>query len=272
MGKKQKGSNNKNGAKKYKVFELNSKEAYARYLNFLIRGVYINLNKYKRYLQELREFIYSYGEFEGDELVRIKKIPYEEFEKIDDMIHNVAMNLIKDIGDSSGSSCSYFKFRTLIEKNKLKIEVVELSEEVKEALKDVNILRNWMFHNPESLINADIEIYKASFPKELRDYIKVGLNANPIHSYTYEYVSKEFAISLLMHTEKRSVLFDKVYKAMVKDYEILIGEKLIIKEERVPVRELKGHDAQVVQLSMAIQKSQYKGDEAQLENAISIVK
>ena len=59
---------------------------------------------------------------------------------------------------------------------------------------------------------------------------------------------------------------------MVKDYEMLIGEKLIIKEERIPVREFKGHDAQVVQLSMAIQKSQYKGDETQLESAISIVK
>lgn len=259
-------------SKALKVFSLDSKEKFTRYLNALIHEVYIQLKKYEQYKEELSVIIMAHIDFdENNKIVDYRDIDSNVYESIDDKLHNISMNLIKKIGDCSNGSYSYFKYRKLIEKNKLSLSYSKLSDEVRDYLKEINDLRNWMFHNPESILNADLEMYKANIPKEFRDYIQVKLIENPIKVVSYELYSLKWAISLELHHEKRLDMFQKIFNSMKKDYELLIGERLIIQENRAYKRELLDYSSEVVQLSMAIQKKKYKGDEKQLKNVFKIL-
>lgn len=255
-----------------KVFKLDNKENFTRCLNALIHDVYIELQKYEIYLQELSNIILQHIDFnEKNEVISYRDIDSNLYESINDKLHNISMNLVNKIGDCTNGSYSYFKYRQLIKKNKLSLSYSQLSDEVEKYLREINELRNWMFHNPESMLNADLEMYKGNIPKELRKYVKIQLIANPIIVNSYNLYSLKWAISLEMHTEKRLDMFTEIFKSMKEDYELLIGEKLIIQENTLYKREFLDYSSKVVQLSMAIQKKKYRGNEEQLNNVFKIL-
>jgi hypothetical protein len=155
--------NNTQKTKNYKRFSLDSRIKFMKYLNRLICQVYPKLDRYKKYKKEMEEITYSHIEF--DENYKIKSttnITAYEYESINDKIHNISMELVKFIGDRANDSASYLKFREMIEKNTIGVPFNKLSDEINEHLKEINNLRNWMFHNPESLYVSEEEYTKAS--------------------------------------------------------------------------------------------------------------
>lgn len=271
MGKEEKNVSMQNGNEpkttNYKRFSLDTRVKFMKYLNRLICQVYRQLDKYKRYEKELEEMIYSHTEF--DENYKIKSttnILAYEYESIDDKIHNVSMELIKIIGDNTNDSASYFKFRKMIEKNKIDVPFDELSDEIKCYLKDINDLRNWMFHNPESLYVSEEEYTKASIPHHLRPFVTISFRSSPIIIQCAEEYNINMAVSLMSHSQKRIEMFEKIYETMIIDYEKILGKKVDIQLKKEKLISLGDDATDIIQLSYAIQKKKYKGREEDIKN------
>ncbi|AQR93101.1 hypothetical protein [Clostridium saccharoperbutylacetonicum] len=253
--------------KNYKRFSLDSRLQFIKYLNKLICQVLRQLDKYKKYEQELEDIINEHILLDKDDnLVSAKNINAYEYESIDAKLHNVSMELVKIIGDNTNDSASYLKFRRMLEKNTIELPFNQLSEEIQSYLKDVNDLRNWMFHNPESLYVSEEEYAKASIPADFRPYVTMSFRSSPIIILSPEEYSIEMAFSLLKHSTKRIEVFDKILANMVNDYELILGKRLDIQYKKIPLRTLDDDSTDIVQLSYAIQKKKYKGREEDIKN------
>jgi hypothetical protein len=238
-----------------------------KYLNRLICQVYRQLDKYIKYEKELEDIIYSHTEFnENNTIKATTNISAYEYESIDDKIHNVSMELVKLIGDNTNDSASYFKFRKMLEKNTINLPFNILSDEINVYLKNINDLRNWMFHNPESLYVSEEEYARASIPDYLRPYTTMSFRSSPIIiSYADEY-NINMAVSLMLHSQKRIDMFKKIYENMINDYEKMLGQKVDIQFKKEALISLGDDTTDIVQLSYAIQKKKYRGNEDDIKN------
>ena len=150
-----------------------------------------------------------------------------------------------------------------------------MDEELKQLLNELLDVRNWTFHNPQSLMVAAKEVVEKNIPEELREIVQCTPQINPVlirKVVSYELV---FLGSLVIHTERRIKQFQSILASMKDDYQemfdsvepksftLLPGTDLTKVQyiERPVVSRLDDLSSDTSQISMAIQKSKYDGSE-----------
>lgn len=250
--------------KQYKQYSINDAEHACSALSSLIVPVEVNLEKYKEYYQEAIELLINSEE---------DVIPAKEYENVYDKILHRQHELLKFIADYQSSSFSYINLRgVLIKGGYLKDE---LDEEKRTLLKEFLDIRNWTFHNPQSLLVARDEVAEKKIPEELKEFVKIVPQINPIIIKDIVGYTVEKLASFIYHLERRIQQFEMILSCMKKDYQELF-DSLEIKPMIVSpgvdmfkvqycrqkvVSEIDDMDSDIAQISMAIQKSKYDGSD-----------
>lgn len=264
-------SKNKSNKKKYKHYPILTLEDGLVALGYLIVSVSVNLRKYKKYNKELQELLEKYLPFVDENGDSDVLIPADEYESINDRLLYCQREIIKFTADHQKDSFSYMDFRKTLKNNGYLSE--GLSENVSDVLSELLDVRNWTFHNPQSLMVANLEVAQKNIPAELKSYVKVNPHINPViipHVINYEI---KMLCSLSLHVDRRIKQFDLVLQSMKDDYEkmyqkspnkpvYLVGPKdtsHAIFMERKSTGRYRDESTDVVQISMAIHKSKYDG-------------
>lgn len=247
---------------KYKQFRITCIEDDCLALGSLITGVSVNLDKYKEYASEAENLF-----------IRVDKkyIHAKEYDDINDKLLYRQHEILKLMADSQSCSFSYKDFRKLLEKNKYVTSM--LTQEVADILSELLDVRNWTFHNPQSLMVAAKEAAEKSIPDELKGIVQVMPQLNPVLIQKISQYEMIMLVSLILHTEKRIEQFEKVLAGMKADYQEMYnsirGKSYLVTlqgfSEAVQYVELSrtaglsDHSSDIAQISMAIQKSKYDG-------------
>lgn len=202
-----------------KEFKFNDKADYIFYLAELITDCYQKTDRLKIYRQEIEQIILSNP--------NAKIIQTELYESISDKVNRLFQYIFNLLGDESKKAVSFRKFRKRLykDKNKLNIELEELSQNELKILGEFNTLRNWGLHIPESLF-----IQKKEFFKMDSQFIETNKMIIPIP--TYEYFEIQFLTE--MKREIREVIDSSmiILERMKNDYSVLIGEPFKIEYEQ----------------------------------------
>lgn len=274
-------SKKKKPQKNYKQYPIYKLEEGMLVLSSLISGVAVNLKKYKIYGEEVSALIKKYEQLTNESEEDIL-IPADEYDSINDKLLYRQREILKYIADCQKSSFSYLSFRKILVKNKL--ISTQLDEKISVLLNDFLDIRNWTFHNPQSMMVATSEVAERSIPREWKGLINVIPQINPIiisHVSGYDFL---MLLSLSWHNKKRSEQFELVLNQMKADYEEMYNQlehkpiclnkaidtsKVVYYETQNPIRFV-STTTDVSQISMAIQKSKYDGsDEKYNEWAIN---
>ena len=246
----------------FKQFCISCAEDACLALGMLISGVSVNLDKYKEYASEAESLLESIQE---------EYVPAKEYDGVNDKLLYRQREILKFTADHQSSSFSYIDLRKILEKSKYISS--PLSEEVAVILSELLDVRNWTFHNPQSLMVAAKEAAKKDIPDELKGLAQVTPQLNPViirKTNRYELI---MLASLTIHAKKRIEQFEKVLKSMKADYQEIydsIENKPFLMtahglSDRVQYLELNGtsglsdYHSDIAQISMAIQKSRYDG-------------
>lgn len=254
----------KESKKKYKQFTIESIEDACGVLASLITEVSVNMDKYVEYTEEAISLL----ENEDDDYVD-EKAYYD----INDKLLFRQREILKVVADCQTNSFSYKQFRKLLQKKNYITGV--LDEEIEKILSEFLDVRNWTFHNPQSLAVAKKEVAEKNIPDWLKGNIKIIPQLNPVYIGKVEKVEIIVLASLVLHAQKRIEQFNMILQSMKQDYQKLydsITPKQMLLEngnwtsevqyiEFKNIGKLKSYESDVTQISMAIQKSKYDGSD-----------
>lgn len=200
-------------------------------------------------------------------------IPADEYDNINDKLLFRQREILKYVSDCQKSSFSYMDLRKHLAKNKHLSSA--LDDNISTILNKFLDVRNWTFHNPQSMLVATSEVSKKRIPNEIKEFVKIQPQLNPLvisHTANYDIL---MLISLLLHVEKRTKQFEVILEKMKKDYNemyqkidnkpILIfglpnSQNVVFHEEFITHR-YDDFSNDISQVSMAIQKSKYDGSD-----------
>lgn len=269
-------------SKNLKQFPLEEKEDFLFVLEDLYLGICSNLKRYKRYNNELLDVICENVETKDNKIISKKTVPIDTFNDLNDKIQNVSKNLICYTADDSSDSMSYRMFRRIfLKKNKFNIKLNN-DPKLDEIFKELLNLRNWIFHNPQSLLVSKKEVFEKERDKQIEDYLKqfpesLRPHLTPIKDLSLISVcfdkdcTVDFLFSLHLQTSKRIETFETVLKKMEKDYSLILGKEVtVIENNSNRTLDLQDSLLAVANLSMAIQNRKYKGDDDNLYNEITL--
>lgn len=206
-----------------KEFKFNDHTDYIFYLAELITDCYQKTDRLKKYEQEIEQLILTNP--------NAKFIQTELYETLSDKVNRLFQYISNLLGDESKKAVSYRKFRKKLykEKNKLNINLQELTQNESKILGNFNTMRNWSLHIPESLFVQKKDFFKM-------DSVYIDLNKNTIPIPTYDNFEIKFLIE--MKREIQYVLDSSmiILERMKSDYSILIGESLKITYEQNPIK------------------------------------
>ena len=248
----------------FKQFSITCAEDACIALGTLISGVSVNLEKYKEYASEAESL---------SESINQEYVPAKEYDDVNDKLLYRQREMLKLTADYQSSSFSYIDLRKILEKNKYISS--PLSEDVAAILSELLDVRNWTFHNPQSLLVAAKEAAYKGIPDELKGVAQVKPQLNPVLIPKINRYELVMLASLTIHTKKRIEQFEKVLRSMKADYQEIydsIEEKPLLMtaqgmSTRVQYVEVNGtsglsdYHSDIAQISMAIQKSKYDGSE-----------
>ena len=171
----------------------------------------IDLEKLKRYAYEAQNLF--------DRASSSQTISAEQYETVHDKVLYVQRELLRFIADHQSSSFSYISVRPIfIKKGFLKRNLNDNSTKTINVLLD---LRNWIFHNVQSMLVADLENAKKSIPSELASIAEIHPMLNPVIIRKPKSYSKAMLEGFIRHNEVRIEQFDIILSEMKKDYEAL---------------------------------------------------
>ena len=248
----------------YKQFTINSIQDACLALGTLISGVVVNLEKYKEYATEVELLLEKTdGEY----------VPAKEYESVNDKLLFRQREILKLTADHQSSSFSYIDLRKHLEKNKYLSS--SLSQEVIDLLSEFLDIRNWSFHNPQSLMVAAKEATEKGIPKELIGMAHITPQINPVIIQRIDKYEMVMLASLVIHSKRRIEQFEKLLASMKADYQelfdsiedkpyIMTAQGLSSEVQYIEVRttaSLSDYGSDIAQVLMAIQKSKYDGSE-----------
>ncbi|HOV27757.1 MAG TPA: hypothetical protein PK566_15540 [Pseudobacteroides sp.] len=242
--------------KQYKQFKFEKKEDYIFVLFKLIIGVVSSLEKYKQYSLKLEKEVKPYLEKSNDS----DFISAETYETYSHILHDISSDIIKQIADMQDSSMSYKFFRKIAEKKGSLVQLPNLDDKIVKEMNELLDVRNWSFHNPQSLLVAEKEMFDKSIHEELRKYLDWNHTFNPIKVIISTKYNICYLVSLYLHTTRRIDIFSEILDSMIRDYSSLLGKKAsyeIHYDNRI--RPFMDSSTKQIQLSMAIQKGKYIG-------------
>ncbi|XOQ44316.1 MAG: Dot/Icm T4SS effector [Clostridium sp.] len=248
--------------RKFKQFSITCAEDACLALAMLISGVSVNLDKYKEYAAEAKALF---------ERVQEEYVPAKEYDDVNDKLLYRQREILKFTADHQSSSFSYIDLRKLLEKNNYVSS--SLSKEVTKILSELLDVRNWTFHNPQSLIVAAKEVAEKRIPDSLKEIVQVTPQLNPVLIKKINRYKLPMLASLIRHTEKRIEKFEKVLASMKADYQeiydsidhkpyLMTPHGLSNRVQYIEMHitsDLSSDDSDIAQISMAIQKSKYDG-------------
>lgn len=249
-------------AKQYKQFTIEKASDACLVLGSLISRVTISLDKYKEYANELGSML---------EETNTEYVEAKIYDDINDKLLYRQRELLALIADEQNSSFSYLHLRKHLMKHKFL--TTELGLETTQLLSELLDVRNWTFHNPQSLMVAAREAAEKNIPDELRGIVTVQPQLNPViieNITAYELI---MLATLDIHAEKRIEQFEHILACMKEDYQTLydsLDSKPMVMMSSGLSREvqyikhnivsgLSDYRSDVSQISMAIQKSKYDG-------------
>lgn len=240
-------------------------------LGSLIRGVVINLKKYKEYSLEVDDLLKKYIDVMQSEQEVL--ISAKEYDDINDKLLYRQREILKFVADEQKSSFSYMNLRRFLLKKKFL--TTSLKEEETKILNEFLNVRNWSFHNPQSMMVANSEVAQKRTSDMFQGMVRIKPQLNPlIISHTKNY-DLNMLFSLSLHVERRINEFEAILEQMKNDYNemyqkldnkpLLIFRDTLTQEvvfyEDFAISRFGDFSSDVIQLSMAIQKSKYDGSE-----------
>ena len=255
----------------FKMFTISCVQDACLALGMLISGVIVNLEKYREYALEAESLL---------EKTDSEYVPAKEYDDINDKLLYRQREILKLTADHQKSSLSYIDLRRLLEKNQYVSSL--LSQEISGILSELLDVRNWTFHNPQSLLVAAKEVAEKSIPKELVGIAKITPQLNPVLIQKIDKYELIMLASLVIHTEKRINQFEKVLSSMKADYQEMFdsisdkpylltacGISTEVQYVEIPtISGLSDHGSDMAQISMAIQKSKYDGSEEKFKEGV----
>ncbi len=252
----------KGDMKKYKQFTIESLTDACFVLSTLISGVIVNLEKYEEYAHEAMELLEKTN---GD------YVDAKEYDDVNDKLLFRQREILRLVADCQNSSFSYKNLRPLLVNKKFLKR--PLSQEINQLLSELLDVRNWSFHNPQSMLVAEREVANKSIPDCFKDMVKIMPQLNPILIHKCERYDVMMLASLIVHAETRIEQFDQILQTMKQDYQEMydsIEPKSFhiingvltsdVQYQEVKYTEkLNSYFSDVSQISMAIQKSKYDG-------------
>ena len=237
-------------------FKFEKRNDFKIYLHEIIVNIYGDLKIYRRYLKELEEYIKTKKIYENPK----KLIRYDVYIDFKNKIIFTQNQLANIIGDDSDKALSYKKFRRIAEKHSKKFDLnfETLDYKIRNKLNDINELRNWSLHKPESLLTSQLEIrsiLKDNYENEF------GIRTDEIYDHRvrvveFEFCEGEWLISLLNECNDLEDEFSKIFTQVKKDYSKLAEESMRIEKTFIKVRPIE--DSVVSLLSHCIQNKYYK--------------
>ena len=252
--------------KKFKQFSIDNIQDACLALSMLITGVIVNLEKYKEYAKEAKQLLSD---------ADTERIPAKAYDDINDKLLYRQREILKFCADHQSSSLSYIDLRKSLQNHGY--VTTPLSDEATKILSELLDIRNWTFHNPQSLLIAAKEAAEKNIPDELKGIAQIVPQLNPVlirKTVSYDLV---VLASLTIHTQIRIKQFETVLNCMKSDYQQMfnsIGDTSLLLSvngftseiqyiEQPVVAHLGDYSSDITQISMAIHKSKYDGsDEA----------
>ncbi len=250
--------------KQYKQFTINTMEDGCVVLKSLIVPVMVDLEKLKRYAIEAEELLLKYR-IDG-------VIPAEIYDSVHDKILYQQRELLRFIADHQSSSFSYIDVRELLVKKRYIKR--ELKEDNNRILNELHEIRNWSFHNPQSMLTAQLEFTKKSVPEEFFINPRIKALLNPVVVYKVKSYNLKMLEGFIIHNKKRINQFEQVLQEMKDDYQEIyeslsdkpymmpsteITRKVKYVEHEVTNLDPKKAGSSIASLSMGIQKGKYDG-------------
>ncbi len=258
------------GNKQYKQFVINTLEDGCLVLKSLIVPVIIDSEKFRNYAREAEELLNTYKPDDS--------IPAEIYDSIHDKVLYQQRELLRFIADHQASSFSYIDLRQLLVKKQfIKRDLKENSHKILKELLDI---RNWSFHNAQSLMTADLEIAKKSVPPELAGISEIKPLLNPVVVRKVKTYSWSMLEGFIAHNRVRSDQFETILSEMKKDYQEMyealpdtpfmmtrsgLTRKIQYMEQEIYNQDAKKAGSSIAVLSMGIQKGKYDGTDETFE-------
>ncbi|GEM_PF-3075716 len=151
------------------IFASNSVISVYFLISVRKRNVIINLRRYKKYSAEVVELLKNADS---------EYIPADAYEAVNDKLLYRQHEILKFTADHQSSSFSYIDSRKMLEKRGFLKN--QLSEDMTRLLNELLDVRNWTFHNPQSLMVAAKEAMEKNIPDALKGIAKVTPQLNPI--------------------------------------------------------------------------------------------
>ena len=229
----------KGSKKQFKQFSINSIEDGMLVLKGLIVPVITDLEKFEDYSKEAEHLLKKYTPEDS--------IPAKEYDSVHDKLLYQQRELLRFIADHQSSSFSYISLRPiLIKKSFLKREISEESNKVLNELLDI---RNWSFHNAQSMTVADLEIAKKSIPSVLAGSVEIKPMLNPVVKEDYQSMFNDLPDAPFMMTSFGSGLTREIQYM----------------DQDVYMQKPASAGSEIASLSMGIQKGQYDGTDQSFE-------
>jgi hypothetical protein len=264
----------KGSKQQYKQFAMNTLEDGCLVLKSLIVPVIIDLEKFKDYSAEADTLL---NEHKSDGV-----IPAKEYDSVHDKVLYQQRELLRFIADHQSSSFSYISVRQfLIKKGFLKRSLDDGSNEI---LSELLNIRNWSFHNVQSMTVADLEIAKKSIPPEVAGMVEIKPMLNPVIIRKIKTYTCKMLEDFVLHNKIRVVQFETILSEMKKDYEemynslpntaymmtsIGLSREVQYVEQEIVKQDPENAGSNIASLSMGIQKGKYDGSKGALDRLIS---
>lgn len=254
----------KGSKQQYKQYTINSIEDACIVLKGLIVPVVTDLQKFQEYSSEAKELLARYAS--------ARNIPASEYESIHDKVLYRQREILRFLADHQSSSFSYIGVRKLFEKKGYLKR--SLPEESTQILNELLYIRNWSFHNTQSMLVADLETAKKSIPPELAGMVEVKPMLNPVVIHKVKNYNREMLEGFIFHNEIREKQFELILSEMKMDYQELfdslpvqayvitnqgISRSVEYIEHEILSATPERAGSEVASMSMKIQKGKYDG-------------
>ena len=192
-----------------KHYSFNNKYDHIYYFNYLIEEVLNYKDQFNICLNELTKLN------NNPNVDKIEVLQFEGFSRRKDGILRFLCNLL---GDETKGALSFRKYRKKLKKDapKYGFTLPELPKPISTQLNSLNQLRNWSLHYPETLVMASKGLLKC----EIRDNLILRSN--------YKFYEKEYLTKMVEELSTLNKSFEEIFNQMIKDYELLIGKKVLI--------------------------------------------
>lgn len=260
--------------KQYKQFTINTIEDACLALKSIIVPVVVDLEKFENYTKEAQQILADNKNHDT--------ISADVYNSVHDKTLYQQRELLRFIADRQSSSFSYIDLRDNLVKRGFLKRV--LPPENRKTLNDLLDLRNWSFHNAQSMLVADIELAQRSIPPELRENVEIKPVLNPIFIPKVRSYSKEMLKDFIIHNKVRKGQFNSILLEMKEDYQemltslsaqqhiangIGISAKVQYVEQQIVQQTSRGAVSNIASISMGIQRGQFDGTEESFRKLLS---